>query len=161
MMGRVLAPFGIRGWLKVRSETDEPQALLSYRTWRLETAQGWRDYQVEEGRAHGGSGLIAKLEGVDDRDRAAELRNSAITVARSALPPAGEGEYYWADLIGLSVTNREGVPLGVVEEIFATGANDVLVVRGERERLIPFVQAVVVTVDLAAARLEVDWGADY
>jgi 16S rRNA processing protein RimM len=160
-MGRVLAPFGIRGWIKVRSETDEPQSLLSYRTWRLGTSDRWCDYQVVEGRTHGASDLIAKLEGIDDRDRAAALRSASIAVPRSAFPAPAEGEYYWADLIGLVVVNREGVTLGVVEEIFATGANDVLVVRGDRERLIPFVHTAVVAVDLAAARLEVDWGADY
>jgi 16S rRNA processing protein RimM len=160
-MGRVLAPYGVRGWLKVRPETEQPESLLSYRTWRLAADGGWRDYRLAEGRVHGGSILVARLEGVDDRDQAARLQNMPIAVARSALPPAPEGEYYWADLIGLAVVNREGVELGVVDEMFATGANDVLVVRGDRERLIPFIESVVVEVDLRGSRLTVDWGAEY
>ena len=84
-----------------------------------------------------------------------------IAVPRSELPPLPEGEYYWQDLLGLRVVNCEGVELGEVAEIFATGANDVLVVRGERERLIPFVEPVVVKVDIEASRLTLDWGADY
>ena len=160
-MGRVLAPYGVRGWLKVRPETEQPESLLSYRTWRLAADGGWRDYRLAEGRVHGGSILVARLEGVDDRDQAARLQNMPITVPRSALPPAPEGEYYWADLIGLAVVNREGVELGVVDEMFATGANDVLVVRGDRERLIPFIESVVVEVDLRGSRLTVDWGAEY
>jgi 16S rRNA processing protein RimM len=110
---------------------------------------------------HGGSALVARLEGIDDRDQAASLRSAQIAVPRSALPAAPKGEYYWADLIGLCVVNCEGVELGVVDEVFATGANDVLVVRGARERLIPFVQSVVIEVDLDALRLKVDWGAEY
>jgi 16S rRNA processing protein RimM len=160
-MGRVLAPYGVRGWLKVRPETEQPESLLSYRTWRLAAESGWRDYRLAEGRVHGGSILVARLEGVVDRDQAARLQNMPIAVPRSALPPAPEGEYYWADLIGLAVVNREGVELGVVDEMFATGANDVLVVRGDRERLIPFIESVVVEVDLRGSRLTVDWGAEY
>lgn len=160
-MGRVLAPYGVRGWLKVRPETEQPQSLLSYRTWRLSAEGEWRDYRLAEGRVHGASGLVARLEGIDDRDQAARLQGAQIAVPRSALPPAPEGEYYWADLIGLDVVNCEGIELGVVDEVFATGANDVLVVRGERERLIPFVQSVVIEVDLRASRLKLDWGAEY
>jgi 16S rRNA processing protein RimM len=160
-MGRVIAPYGVRGWLKIRPETEQPQSLLSYGTWRVGAEGEWRDFRVAEGRVHGGSELVARLEGVVDRDQAAGLRSAQIAVARSALPPAPEGEYYWADLIGLDVVNCEGVGLGVVDEVFATGANDVLVVRGERERLVPFVQSVVIEVDLQASRLKVDWGAEY
>jgi 16S rRNA processing protein RimM len=160
-MGRVLAPYGVRGWLKVRPETEQLESLLSYRTWRLSAEGGWHDYRLAEGRVHGGSALVARLEGVDDRDQAAKLQGARIVVPRSALPPAPQGEYYWADLIGLRVVNCDGIELGVVDEVFATGANDVLVVRAERERLIPFVQSVVIEVDLQASRMKVDWGPEY
>jgi 16S rRNA processing protein RimM len=160
-MGCVLAPYGVRGWIKVRPETEQPESLLSYRSWRLTDDGGWRDYRLAEGRVHAGHVLLARLEGIEDRDQAARLRNMQICVPRSALPPAPEGEYYWADLIGLAVVNREGLELGVVDEVFATGANDVLVVRGDRERLIPFIESVVVEVDLSRSRLSVDWGAEY
>ena len=159
-MGRILAPYGVRGWVKVQPQTEKADGLLAYRTWWLSADGSWKSYRLIEGKVHGG-GLIARLEGVDDRDRAAELRSMRIAVPRSELPPAPEGEYYWQDLIGLRVVNCEGVELGEVAEIFATGANDVLVVRGERERLIPFIEPVVVKVDIEASRLTLDWGADY
>lgn len=159
-MGRILAPYGVRGWIKVRPQTESTDGLLGYRTWWLGKQGEWNSYQLLEGRVHG-TDVVARLEGVADRDRAAQLRGCEVAVPRSELPPAPEGEYYWADLIGLEVVNREGVRLGQVAEVFATGANDVLVVRGERERLIPFVEAVVVDVDLAGALLTLDWGADY
>jgi 16S rRNA processing protein RimM len=159
-MGRILAPYGVRGWIKAVPQTEAPDGLLAYRTWWLAAGGEWRPYRLLEGRVHGG-GLVARLEGMEDRDQAARLRGAQIAVPRSELPPAPEGEYYWADLIGLNVVNREGVQLGQVAEVFATGANDVLVVRGERERLIPFVATVVVKVDMEAAELTLDWGADY
>jgi 16S rRNA processing protein RimM len=159
-MGRVLAPFGVRGWIKVRPQTESADGLLAYRTWWLAAQDEWQPHRLLEGRAHG-TELIAHLEGLEDRDQAAQLRGLRIAVPRSQLPPAPEGEYYWSDLIGLRVVNREGVQLGRVAEIFATGANDVLVVRGERERLIPFVEPVVVEVDIEASLLTLDWGADY
>lgn len=159
-MGRILAPYGVRGWIKVRPQTESTDGLLGYRTWWLGKQGEWNSYQLLEGRVHG-TDVVARLEGVADRDLAAQLRGCEVAVPRSELPPAPEGEYYWADLIGLEVVNRDGVRLGQVAEVFATGANDVLVVRGELERLIPFVEAVVVDVDLEGALLTLDWGADY
>lgn len=159
-MGRILAPYGVRGWIKVRPQTESADGLLGYRTWWLGKQEEWRPYRLLRGRVHG-AGLVAQLEGVEDRDQAAQLRGCEVAVPRSELPPAPEGEYYWVDLIGLDVVNREGVRLGQVVEIFATGANDVLVVRGDRERLIPFVEPVVVEVDVEGSLLTLDWGADY
>lgn len=159
-MGRIFAPYGVRGWVKVRPQTEKPDGLLAYRTWWLRKQGEWRPYRLVEGRVHGAD-LVARLDGIEDRDRAAELRGSEVAVPRSELPPAPEGEYYWTDLIGLDVVNREGVRLGQVAEVFATGANDVLVVRGDRERLIPFVEPVVVEVDVENSLLTLDWGADY
>ena len=159
-MGRILAPYGVRGWINVAPQTESPDGLLSYRTWWLATGNEWQPYRLLEGRVHG-SGLVARLAGIEDRDQAARLRGARIAVPRSELPPAPAGEYYWADLIGMRVVNREGAALGQVAEVFETGANDVLVVRGERERLIPFVAPVVLDVDVAAGLLTLDWGVDY
>ncbi|MCC6531853.1 MAG: ribosome maturation factor RimM [Burkholderiales bacterium] len=159
-MGRILAPYGVRGWLKVQPQTEAIEGLLNYSPWWLQGEHDWQAYRLVEGRVQG-AGLVVHLEGIADRDQAAVLRGASIAVARSALPAADEGEFYWCDLIGLAVVNREGVALGEVAEVFATGANDVLVVRGERERLIPFAGPVVMQVDLDRARLLVDWGADY
>ena len=116
---------------------------------------------IEEGRAHG-AGVVVKFAGYDDRDQAATLIQSDIAIRRTQLPPAAPGEYYWADLAGLQVVTLEGVELGTVDRIFATGANDVLIVKGERERLLPFVKGqVIVEVDLKLGRLRVDWDPDF
>ena len=159
-MGRVLAPYGVRGWLRVEPQTETPDGLLGYRTWWIGRNADWQQHRVVEGRIHG-SGLVVRLEGFADRDAVASIAGSSIAVPRSELPPAPEGEYYWCDLVGLTVVNQQGETLGRVEEIFATGANDVLVVRGERERLIPFIETVVERVELENSRLQVDWNSDY
>jgi 16S rRNA processing protein RimM len=116
---------------------------------------------VCEGQAHG-KGIIARLESIHDRDEAARLLGAEIAVNREQLPPAPEGEYYWADLIGLTVQNHKGITLGQVDHLLETGANDVLVVKGDRERLIPFLlEQVILDVDLAQRLLRVDWDEDF
>lgn len=163
-MGRVLAPFGVRGWCKVHSDTDPPDNLLDYSPWRLAP---WRlegsprPVRVLDGRRHGKL-LVACLEGCDDRDRAALLAGVEIQIPRDRLPPAGPDEIYWADLLGLRVETLDGVALGIVSHVFPTGANDVLVVRGERERLLPLLwERVIRELDLADGLLRVDWDADF
>ena len=113
-----------------------------------------------DARVHG-SAVVAQMQGSEDRDAAARLRGNEVAVPRSALPAAKDNEFYWADLIGLKVENVAGQDLGEVVRILETGANDVLVVRGEREHLIPFVAVVVNDVDIANGVIRVDWGADY
>lgn len=160
VMGRIAAPFGVRGWVKVQPFTEEFDSLLDYPVWHLGRATQWREVAVLEADVHSKS-LVARLDGCDDRDDAAALKGMEIAVPREALPKAGEDEYYWSDLIGLEVENAQGEVLGKVSEVLETGANDVLVVEGERERLIPFVAHTILKVDLAAGRINVDWGADY
>lgn len=159
-MGHVAAPFGIQGWIKVQAYTEMLDGLLDYPVWWLGNKDSWREYRVLEAAPHGKT-LIAKLEGCSGREMAQNLKGCQIAVPRTALPVASDDEYYWADLIGLSVVNIEGVPFGQVSSLLETGANDVLVVQGERERLIPFVAAVIRKVDIAARLIQVDWGADY
>src|SRR5690554_649212 len=107
-MGRILAPYDVRGWVRVQPQTEEIEGLLAYRRWWIGRGDDdWAEHGLVEGRAHG-SGLIVRLEGIDDRDRAADLAGARVAVPRSALPPAAEGEYYWCDLIGLTVVNRQG-----------------------------------------------------
>lgn len=161
VLGRIGAPFGVRGWVKVLPFTAQPQNLLDFPRWWIAPAgDGWRELAIAESRVHG-KALVVRPDGCADRAQAQALRGMQVAVPRSELQPARDGEYYWADLIGLSVANRDGVQFGSVEEMIATGANDVLVVRGGRERLIPFIAGVVLQVDLAGGRLVVDWGADY
>ena len=161
VLGRVAGPHGVQGWLRVKTFTESRATLLGFTRWMLGSEAGWSDYGLREGRAHG-DGLLVRLDGIADRDAAAALRGREVAVWRAQMPVLQEGEYYWSDLEGLSVYTGDGVALGAVERLFATGANDVMVVRGERERLIPFVMDEVVRrIDLDAGRIEVDWDAEF
>jgi 16S rRNA processing protein RimM len=160
-MGFVAGAFGIRGWVKVVADTEFADSLLDYPTWWLGREGGWRAYSVEEANVQPKQ-LSVKLDGVDDREQAFSMKGMTVAVPRSAMPAAAAGEYYWADLIGLAVVNRQGESLGLVEKLFETGANDVLVVKdGNAERLLPYVAAVIDDVDLAGKVIKVDWGLDY
>ena len=161
VLGRVSGLFGLQGWLRVFSHTEPRHGIARYNPVFLNRQGKWQPFNIEEGRAHG-AGVVLKFAGYDDRDQAATLVQSDIAIRRAQLPPAAPGEYYWADLAGLQVVTLKGVALGTVDRVFATGANDVLVVKGERERLVPFVKGqVVVEVDLEQRRLRVDWDPDF
>lgn len=160
VMGRVAAPFGIKGWVKVLPYSEDPGTLMDFESWRVGRGAEHKQYTVESVQDHGNV-LVAKLVGIDDREAAFALRGQEISVARGTLPATEENEYYWSDLIGLTAVNREGVELGRVDSLMETGAHDVLVVKGKRELLIPFVAAFVGKVDLAGGMIEVDWGEDY
>jgi len=161
IIGRINGLYGVRGWLKVFSYTSPITNILNYSPWHLYQHGQWRTVSLSEGQAHG-KGIIVRLETIHNRDEAARLLGSDIAINREQLPPTAKGEYYWADLIGLTVVNRENVALGQVDHLLETGANDVLVVKGERERLIPFLlEQVVVDVDLAQKVLRVDWDEDF
>ncbi len=159
-LGRISGVFGIRGWVKVYSFTRPREGILSYRRWFVGAPGDRRPVEVCEGRSHRG-GVIARLSGCDDRDAAEALVNSEIAVRREALAANAQDEYYWRDLIGLKVFNLAGIDLGDVREIMETGANDVLVVSGDRERLVPFAGEVVRKVDPETGRIIVDWEEDY
>ena len=160
-MGRVTGPYGVRGWIKVRPFTETAEGLVAHAKWWVGREGEWREVTVSDAAAHSGQ-VVALLEGLADRERAAALKGMEVAVPRDAFPEPGEGEYYWADLIGLKVANLQGDELGEVAEVFSNGAQDVLrVVEDGHERLIPFVAAVVGRVDLADARIEVDWGKDW
>jgi 16S rRNA processing protein RimM len=169
-MGRIMAPHGVRGWVKVRPVSEMPEAMLDYATWWVRPARDstWREVRQTAGRMHSGV-LLVSLAGVTCRDEALALRGAEVGVPRTLLPRAKAGEIYWADLEGLSVVNREGVSLGAVAEVVAHGAHPLLRVArpgGEGEptrpdRLIPYVPAIVDLVDLEARRIDVDWGEDF
>jgi 16S rRNA processing protein RimM len=161
ILGRVAGLHGVRGWVKVLSYTEPRGNILSYPRWQLRTAEGWRAVALAAGQSHGDR-VRAQFESVSDRDQAATLVGAEIAVMRTEMPAVGAGEYYWSDLEGLSVRNLAGVDLGRVAQLFSTGANDVMVVQGERERLLPFLPGTVVTaVDLAHGEIRVDWDADF
>ena len=156
-VGRISGLHGIRGWIRIFSHTEPRENILQYRPWYLQAPDGPEAVEVVTGRRHG-KGVIAKLAGWDDRDCAARMVGLDIAVYRSQLPAIESGEFYWTDLVGLSVRTTNGVDLGTVDHLIETGANDVLVVKGERERLIPFVkESVIRAVDLSQGSIEVDW----
>lgn len=155
-LGRIGAPYGIKGWVHVQSFTNPPEKLLKYRSWSLQSST----FNVVEGRVHG-NGVVARLEGIEDRDKAALLQGSIINVARSLLPKLRQREFYQVDLIGLSVTNLEGVALGEVSHFVETPGGDVMIVRGgaAQEHWVPATKEHLSKVDLAAGQVVVDWPA--
>jgi len=158
-LGRVLGLYGVRGWVKIFSETEPLENILTYQPWYLGASCTPR--RLAGGRRQG-KGLVVRLEHCEDRDQAAALVGQEIAVRRDQLPPVRADEFYWADLEGMSVETSDGVALGRVDYLFATAANDVLVVRGDRERLLPFVwDQVVRDVDLELGRIRVDWDPDF
>lgn len=162
-MGRVIAPFGIKGWVRVQAYTAEVAGFKRYKTWWLNNGAGSQEIEVEHLQTQGAD-VLMKFAGCEDRDAAAAFKGQVLAVARSEFAPASQGEFYWADLVGLSVKNSDGLELGVVSAMLETGANDVMVVKdgGEgEERLIPFIADVVKRVDVAARLIEVEWGADF
>lgn len=171
-MGRIVAPYGIKGWIRIQPFTQQQQGLLDYPRWQVGQESCWQSRTVEVAKVHGAT-VVAKLEGVTDREQAAALQGMRIAVSRDDFPEPATNEFYWADLIGLKVVNAAGVALGSVTRVFETGANDVLVVEGkvaneggdervdQRERLLPFIAPVIRQVDITGGTIIVDWDADY
>lgn len=161
-LGRVSGLYGVKGWMKVYSFTEPRENIIKYKEWFLKRGKEWESWTVKSGKRHG-KGVIVKLQGCDDRDKAAELIGADIGVQRSQFSDdLDEGQFYWTDLEGMKVVNREGVDLGYISHLFETGANDVLVVKGDRERLIPYIwQQVVLDVDLDTRVMQVDWDPDF
>jgi 16S rRNA processing protein RimM len=160
LLGRISGVFGVRGEIKLESWTDPREAIFRYQPWTLVRGDTTSPLAGVRGRNHG-QALVASVPGIEDRDRAQELVGSEISVPRSALPPPKPGEYYWVDLEGLNVQTADGIAFGTVSHLLDTGANHVLVVHGDRERLIPFVAPYLVSVDFDASRIVVDWDPDF
>ena len=161
-VGHILGAQGIKGWVRVFSNTSPRENIVDYSPWHLDRGGRLERWKVKAGRLQGRS-LVAKLEGCNDRDAAEELVGAEIRIPRAALPDTDSpGEYYWADLIGLRVLTLDGMELGRIDQLFETGSNDVMVVRGERERLVPYIWGQVVReVDTAAGMMRVDWDPDF
>jgi len=155
-MGRVAGSYGVRGWVKVAPQAGVQESLAAAAEWWLDA----EPRRVEQARAHSAT-VIAKLAGVETREQALALKGRVVSVSRAALPEAGEGRYYLADLVGLEVLNTQGVALGVVRQWHTNGPQDVMEVAGDRDRLLPWVPSVVKRVDLAAKLIEVEWEADW
>jgi len=160
LMGRIVAPYGVKGWLKIDPFTQHVHGLLGYDHWHVGIDGAWQIRKVDSAKVHGAT-VVAKLVGIEDRDMALPLQGLRVAVLRSEFPDPEPGEYYWEDLVGLTVVNEQDCVLGQVARIFETGANDVIVVQGERERLLPFIEPVVRQIDLAAKTIKVIWDVDY
>lgn len=180
-VGRILDAWGVKGWLKILPHSTDPEALFAASSWFLQPPDakfrpgfnafsGTVSIAVDEAKTHSDS-VVAKVNGLDDRTAAEALRGARIFLPRSAFPAASKDEYYWVDLIGLNVVNREGVALGLVRDLMATGPHSVLCVEytakledgteAAAERMIPFVSVYVDSVDVAGKRITVDWQPDY
>ena len=161
LLGRVTGLYGVKGWIKIHSHTHPRENIVNFDRWILRHGDDHAPMEVENGRLQGRT-VVAKLMGIDDRDQAGTLIGAEITVDRDDLPPCEPGEYYWADLEGLDVRTEAGDDLGRIDYLFTTGAHDILVVAGDRQRLIPFVQQRIVReVDMERGSIVVDWDPDY
>ncbi|MEQ4581980.1 MAG: ribosome maturation factor RimM [Pantoea agglomerans] len=164
VLGKMGAAYGIRGWLKVFSSTEDAESIFNYQPWFIQRAGKWQQVELD-GWKHHNQDLIIKVKGIEDRDAAAQLTNCEIQVDSTQLPSLEEGDYYWKDLMGCQVVNLEGYEMGKVIDMMETGSNDVLVVKanlkdafGAQERLIPFLdEQVIRKVDLSTGIIEVDW----
>jgi 16S rRNA processing protein RimM len=171
-VGRIADAWGIKGWFKILPYSASPEALFSSKRWYLQPAEkgpkvfdGTVLMRIKEAREHSDT-VVASSHEVPDRTAAESLRGARIFVSRASFPTPDADEYYWVDLLGLDVVNREGLPLGQVKDLMATGPQTVLVLAFEQdgkpqERMIPFVSAYIDQVDLAARRITVDWQPDY
>ncbi len=160
-LGKITGVFGVKGWVKVFSNTDPREGIVQYSPWLIYQQGEWKEIKVLDGKRQAKT-VIARLDGIDDRDQAMLLAGAKIAIRPEQLAALKPDEYYWRDLIGCHVVNTEGIDFGVVDSMMETGVNDVLVVKGDRERLIPFTQGhTVLDVDLSAAKITVDWDADF
>ncbi|CCN35521.1 16S rRNA-processing protein RimM [Vibrio nigripulchritudo ATCC 27043] len=164
VVGKFGASYGIRGWLKVFSYTDNAESIFDYSPWFIKQKGEWVECKVESWKRHN-KGMVCKLEGLDIREEAHLLTNFEIAINPASLPELSEDEFYWRELFGMQVVTTKGYNLGEVVDLLETGSNDVLVVKanlkdafGQKERLIPFLEEQVIKqVDRSAQRIEVDW----
>jgi 16S rRNA processing protein RimM len=169
-VGRITTVFGVKGWLKVHSNTEPAESILDYSPWWLKTRHGVKQVEIDEGRPHGNA-FVVHIKGLDDRDLARDYCQVDIAVERDQMPELADGEFYWHQLEGLTViSDFEGraIRLGKVQRLMETGANDVLVIKGDAdsvdqdERLVPYIpEQFVKSIDLAAGEIIVDWDPDF
>ncbi len=164
IIGRFGRVFGVKGWIYVISFTDPPENILSYASWwgvgDGKNHQDWKPVVITD-HHQDRKGIRVKLEGCDSPDTAQLLVNLAIAIPQEKLPSLDPGQYYWLDLVGAKVKNKSGLVLGVVDYLFETASNDVMVVKGEKEHWIPYLESVVLEVNLKEKEIQVDWDADF
>lgn len=161
VLGKISGVFGVKGWVKIYSHTSPIQQILRYDPIYLKLRSGWEKVEVEKGHKQG-KGIVAKLAGVDDRDQAFAMIDTEIGIEREQLPDLQKDTYYWSELEGMSVVNADDVDLGKVSWIFNTGSNDVLVVKGDKERMIPWLENdIIQSVDKETQKILVDWDPEF
>jgi 16S rRNA processing protein RimM len=161
ILGKISGVFGVKGWVKLFSYTSPKQQIVKYSPVYMRTKQGWQTVNIIKGQKQG-KGVVAQLEGVDDRDQAFSLIGAEIGIERDQLPKLSAGGHYWTDLEGLIVVTKENIELGKVDWLFDTGGNDVLVVKGDKKHMIPWIEDdVIISVDLEQSRIVVDWDPDF
>jgi 16S rRNA processing protein RimM len=158
IVGKVGAPYGVRGWVKIQSFTDPLENILHYEPWFFaEKDQSWKEAAIESRQVHG-QALMAKFTGIDTPEEARLLTGKIIAIIRTQLPTLKNDEYYWSELQGLTVLNKDGIVLGTVTSLMETGANDVLIVKGEKEFAVPYLPGkYILAVDLVKREIHVDW----
>lgn len=162
IVGKIGAPYGVKGWVKINSYTEQLTSIFDYLPWFL--GEDGQKCEVDQWRMHN-KGIVAKLVGVDSRDDAERIKNLDIAIKAEMLPQLADDEFYWRDLVGMQVVTEAGYDLGVVKELFETGANDVLLVKanandafGQKERMLPYVpDQVIKHIDKATNTIKVDW----
>ena len=161
MMGKVLVPYGVNGWVKVYSFTEKIESFLTYKKLFLSKDQTtWLEIKPIEIKLHGKT-IIAKFSEIADRTQAENYKNYLIGVPKDYLPQLNENQYYWNDLIGFEVLNLQNFSFGLVDTYIETGANDVIVVKGDKERLIPYTSMTVLKIDTIKDKIIVDWDEDF
>lgn len=157
-IGKIGSTYGVQGWLKIHTYTEYGASILDYSPWHIaKPNKPWQSIKIEDGKEHNG-GVIAKLHGIDSPEAARLLTGSLIAIQRNQLPELEEDEYYWSDLVGLTVIDQDNNTLGTVSYLLETGSNDVLVVKGEKEQAIPYLPGDTVTsIDLEAKTIHVKW----
>lgn len=157
VVGKIGAPYGIKGWLKITSFTASTSDILNYKPWYLADKQTWQAIEITDGHTHG-KGVVVKIAGFDAPETARFLTGKTIGIKRNQLPKLKKNEFYWSDLEGLTVIDQNGQDLGKVIYLMETGANDVLVVKGEKEHAIPYLPGdVIMNVDLEKKEIHVNW----
>ena len=166
-LGRITTVYGVKGWVKVFSNTEPMDNIFAYQPWQIFINGQWQEVKLKQGKRHG-KGLVAQLEGCNDRDQAKLYAGAEIAVESGKLPDLEDGDYYWSQLTGMNVETEAGVKLGKVDHLIATGSNDVLVVKGNQEsidteeRLIPWLPDQVITkIDLSGGVIRVDWDPEF
>ena len=161
VMGKVLVPYGVNGWVKVYSFTEKIESFLTYKKLFLSKDQTtWLEIKPIEIKLHGKT-IIAKFSEIADRTQAENYKNYLIGVPKDYLPQLNENQYYWNDLIGFEVLNLQNFSFGLVDTYIETGANDVIVVKGDKERLIPYTSMTVLKIDTIKDKIIVDWDEDF